>query len=241
MKRGGVFFLWLLLPAVFLVTVQELPAQKIEQNSASGAGQTSTALPSTALPSITFNRFWNNFTPQSVTVTVSANGAGKYSSRNPEKTGDDVDAFQTEFTMSAAGREKLFRYAKEANYFDGDFTFKKHVVASTGKKTLSYSDPARHFSTTYDYSENKAIQEITNIFAGISNTIEHGRKLQFLRRFDKLGLEEELKAMEDAAESHNLAELQIIQPTLDSIAQDSAILNIARQRAKKLLLKANSE
>jgi len=241
MKRGGVFFLWLLLPAVFLVTVQELPAQKIQQNSASGAGQTSAPLPSTALPSITFNRFWNNFTPQSVTMTVSLNGSGKYSSRNPEKTGDDVDAFQTEFTMSAAGREKLFRYAKEANYFDGDFTFKKHVVASTGKKTLSYSDPARHFSTTYDYSENKAIQEITNIFAGISNTIEHGRKLQFLRRFDKLGLEEELKAMEDAAESHNLAELQIIQPTLDSIAQDSAILNIARQRAKKLLLKANSE
>jgi hypothetical protein len=174
-------------------------------------------------------------------MTVAANGAGKYSSRNPEKTGDDVDDFQTEFTVSPATRDKLFRYAKEANYFDGDFTFKKHVVASTGKKTLSYSDPARHFSTTYDYSENKAIQEITNILSGISNTIEHGRKLVFLRRFDKLGLEEELKAMENAAESHNLAELQIIRATLESIAQDSTILNIARQRAKKLAAKANSE
>jgi len=236
MKRGGVIFLWLLLSAVFLLTVQELPAQNIEQNSSVVANQTSTAV-----PSITFDRFWNNFTPQSVTMTVSANGAGKYSSRNPEKTGDDVDDFQTEFTMSPAGRDKLFRYAKEANYFDGDFTFKKHVVASTGKKTLSYSDVTRHFSTTYDYSENKAIQEITNILTGVSNTIEHGRKLKFLRRFDKLGLEEELKAMEDAAESHNLAELQIIRATLESIAEDSTILNIARQRAKKLLLKANSE
>jgi hypothetical protein len=235
MKRGSVIFLWLLLPAVFFMTVQTLLAQKIEQNSASGAGQTSTAV-----PSITFDRFWSTFTPQSVTMTVSANGAGKYSSRNPEKTGDDVDDFQTEFTISPAGRDKLFRDAKEANYFDGDFTFKKHVVASTGKKTLSYSDPVRHFSTTFDYSENKAIQEITNIFAGISNTIEHGRKLQFLRRFDKLGLEEELKTMEDAVESHNLAELQIIRATLESIAQDSTVLNIARQRAKKLLLKANS-
>jgi hypothetical protein len=62
-----------------------------------------------------------------------------------------------------------------------------------------------------------------------------------LRRFDKLGLEEELKAMENAAESHNLAELQIIQPTLESIAQDSTVLNIARKRAKKLAAKANSE
>jgi hypothetical protein len=234
MKRGSVIFLWLL-PATLLVG-QTLPAQKLEQNSAAGAGQNSVAA-----PSITFDRFWSNFTPQSVTLTVSANGAAKYRSRNPEKTGDDVDDFQTEFTISPAARDKLFRYAKEANYFDGDFTFKKHVVASTGKKTLSYSDPARHFSTTYDYSENKAIQEITNIFSGISNTIEHGRKLKFLRRFDKLGLEEELKAMENAAEGHNLAELQIIQPTLQSIAEDTAVLNIARKRAKKLLAKANSE
>ena len=95
--------------------------------------------------------------------------------------------------MSAADRDKIFRYAREANYFNGDFSFKKHAVASTGKKTLTYVDPARHFQTTYDYSENKAIQEITSIFKGISNTIEHGRKLQFLRRFDKLGLEAELK------------------------------------------------
>jgi len=35
--------------------------------------------------------------------------------------------------------------------------------------------------------------------------------------------------------------LQIIAPTLDSIAGDRSILNIARQRAQKLLAKANSE
>jgi hypothetical protein len=230
MKRGGVIFLWLLLLAILFAAVQELPAQNCGQNPGAAA-----------LASITFVRVWNNFTPQSVTMTVSANGAAKYSSRNPEKTGDDVDDFQTEFTMSPAGRDKLFRYAKEANYFDGDFNFKKHVVASTGRKTLSYSDPTRHFSASYDYSENRAIQEITNVFSGISNTIEHGRKLKFLRRFDKLGLEDELKAMEEAAESHNLAELQIIRPTLESIAEDGSVLNIARQRAKRLLAKAKSE
>jgi len=235
MKRSGIIFLWLL-SATLLLTGHMLPAQNSEQNSAVVGGQNSAAV-----PSITFNRLWSSFTPQSVTMTVSANGAGEYRSRNPEKSGDDVDDFQTDFTVSPACRDKLFRYAKEAGYFDGDFTFKKHVVASTGKKTLSYSDPARHFSTTYDYSENKAIQEITNILAGTSATIEHGRKLQFLHRFDKLGLEEELKGMEAAMESHNLAELQIIRPTLESIAADSAVLNIARQRAKRLLAKANSE
>lgn len=194
-----------------------------------------------AAPSITFERVWDDFSPQSVTITVSANGAAKYSSRDPGKNGDEADEYQTEFTMSPARLEKLFRYAKEADYFQGDFTFKKHTVASTGKKTLTYADASRHFTTVYDYSEHKAIQEITSIFMGISNTIEHGRKLQFLRRFDKLGLEAELKVMEDAAESHSLVELQLIAPTLESIAEDPAILNIARQRAHRLLAKANSE
>jgi len=224
MKRAFGIFIVLVL-AVLISQQQAAWAQKPDQ----------------ATPSITFERVWEEFTPQSVTITISANGATKYSSRNPGKTGDDADEYQTEFTMSRDRCDKLFRYAGEANYFQGDFTFKKHAVASTGKKTLAYVDGAWHFNTTYDYSEHKAIQEITSIFMGISSTIEHGRKLQFLRRFDKLGLEAELKAMEDAAESHSLVEIQLIAPTLESIAEDHAILNIARQRAHRLLAKANSE
>jgi hypothetical protein len=195
------------------------------------------------IPTITFDRIWEAYTPQEVTITVQAGGTAKYLSRNPFKTpeaGADPD-YSIEFTMSNPNRDKLFRYAKEANYFNGDFSYKKHAVSSTGKKTLTYADEIKHFETSYDYTENKAIQEITNILQGISNTLEQGRKLQYLRRFDRLGLEAELKGMENAEESHNLAELQLIAPTLESIANDPAILNIARQRAKRLLAKSGSE
>jgi len=200
--------------------------------------------PNPAVPTITFERVWEAFTPQSVTIAVQSTGPVKYISRNPLKPPDQADPdpdFVLEFTMSSFNRDKLFRYAKEARYFNGDFSFRKHVVSSTGKKTLTYADPSQHFETTYDYSENKAIEEITDIFLGLSSTIEHGRKLQFLRRFDKLGLEAELKAMEDAAANHNLAELQVIASTLESIANDATVLNIARQRAKRLLAKSSSE
>jgi hypothetical protein len=197
-----------------------------------------------SLPTITFDRVWEQYTPQNIDIKVQATGPAKYLSRNPfsppEQAGQDPD-YLLEFTISARNQARLFRDAKEANYFNGDFNYKKHVVASTGKKTLTYADHDRYFETTYDYSDNKAIQDITDIFQGISNTIEHGRKLQYLHRFDKLGLEAELKAMEDAAASHSLVELQIIAPTLKSIAEDSAILNIARQRAQRLLAKTNSE
>ncbi|HEY2499735.1 MAG TPA: hypothetical protein VGK24_21960 [Candidatus Angelobacter sp.] len=206
------------------------------------------------IPTIAYDRLWDAYTPQNVNIVVEAMGSTHYLSRNPLKPPNqahnpfnppdqavsDPD-FTLEFTMSAANRNKIFRLAQQANYFNGDFAFKKHTVASSGKKTLTYADEARHFETTYDYSENKAIEEITNLFQGISNTIEHGRKLQFLHRFDKLGLEAELKDMESAMEGHNLRELQVIAPTLESIAKDAAVLNIARQRAKRLLAKAGSE
>jgi hypothetical protein len=225
MKRAGLIFILIVLPAALA-----LWGQNEQQNP--------------VLPTITFDRVWEAYKPQDVTITVQSTGSAKYLSRNPftppDQTGADPD-YMLDFTVSTRNQGRLFRDAREANYFNGDFSYKKHVVASTGKKTLTYSDPVRHFSTTYDYSDNKVIEEITNIFSGISNTIEHGRKLVFLHRFDKLGLEEELKGMESAAEGHNLVEIQIIAPTLKSIADDRTVLNIARQRAKRLLAKANSE
>jgi hypothetical protein len=223
-----------LLIAAALLAALLLQAQIAEQTPAQNP----------VVPTITYDRVWEPYTPQEITFTAQSTGPTRYLSRNPFKTPDqrqtDPD-FTLEFTLSAATRDKLFRLAKEANYFHGDFTYKKHAVSSTGKKTLTYADQARHFETTYDYTENKEIQEITNIFQGISNTIEHGRKLEYLRRFDKLGLEEELKGMESLEESNFLAELQLIAPTLESIANDPAILNIARQRARRLLAKIPSE
>jgi hypothetical protein len=224
MKRAGLIIFLLILAAQLALSGQDTQQNPIR-------------------PTITFDRVWEAYKPQNVTITVQSTGSARYVSRNPftpPEPGADPD-YTLDFTLSSRSQQKLFREAREANYFDGDFSFKKHVVASTGKKTLTYSDPVRHFSTTYDYSDNKAIEEITNLFSGISNTIEHGRKLAYLHRFDKLGLEDELKAMEDAAESHNLAEVQIIAPMLKSIQDDTKVLNIARQRAKRLLAKAKSE
>jgi hypothetical protein len=82
---------------------------------------------------------------------------------------------------------------------------------------------------------------LAHLFGGISNTIEFGRKLEFKHKYDKLGLEGELKAMENAVENHNLAELQLIAPTLQSIADDSSVMNIARARARRLLSKASNK
>lgn len=193
------------------------------------------------LPTVSYEVFWEEATPQAYTITVQPTGKAKYMSRNPTKPADsngpqDED-YELEFNISPANIQKIFALAGQAGYFNGDFDYKKHAVANTGKKTLTYADADRHFHTTYNWSENPAIDRLTRLFGGISNTIENGRRLQFLRRFDKLGLEAALKGMEEMAENENLAEIQIIAPLLENIANDSSVLNIARARARRLLAK----
>lgn len=198
-----------------------------------------TQISAVPVPTITYNNDWPASTPQKFNIVVKSDGSAHYSCSSPTRANEDSTAgdedYELDFTLSAANRDKVFKLAEQANFFNGDFDFRKHAVANTGKKTLSYVDPAKRFQTVFNYSDNPAIQELTSIFQGISTTLQHGRKLQFLRRFDRLGLDTELKYAEQNAESHNLAELQLIAPILESIANDKAILNIARQRASRLL------
>ncbi len=62
-----------------------------------------------------------------------------------------------------------------------------------GRKTLRYSGPDGEGSCVYNFSENKNVVELTDLFQGIVRTLEVGRKLDFDHRFDRLGLDEETR------------------------------------------------
>src|SRR6516162_4448210 len=189
--------------------------------------QNPTSAENPAIPTVTFDCLWEASTPQEYTITVRSTGSARYVSSNPARTPEDRAQdpdYEREFAFSSAGSARVFALAAQAKYFEGNFEYKKHQIANTGRKTLSYADMVRHFQTTYNWSENPAIDELTRYFQGVSSTIEHGRKLEFLHRYDKLGLEEHLKGMEGEAQNHYLAELGIIAPVLESIAGDSSVL-----------------
>lgn len=195
-----------------------------------------------ARSSVTFDLFWEAATPQRYRITVDDSGSARYESHTPGRPAEgrssapsEPDDFETAITVSGTLVEQIFQIARELDYFNGDWDYKKHAIANTGKKTFTYADSVRKFQTTCNYSENKSMQKITAIFEGISLTLEHGRKLQFLLRFDKLGLESELSGMEDMAARNDLYELHLIAPVLRKIAGDTRILHLARQRAERLL------
>ena len=191
-----------------------------------------------ALPVVTFTQAFPQVEPAFFSLRIDSAGHALYESRReegPPGLPQLGEPNRIEFQVSQATVLHIFELARSLDYFQGDWDFKKHRIADSGRKTLGYSDSARTHETTYNWSENRAIQELTEIFQGISNTQEAAHELDRLRRYDRLGLDQQLGHMEEMAKSGWLRELQVIAPLLEKLAADPEIMNIARQRAQRLL------
>lgn len=204
------------------------------------AAQNSTPVPDAApaFPSVTFTQAFPRATPAYLSLRIDSAGHATYESRREEGEPSQRElgeSYRVEFEISQATAHRVFELAQSLDYFQGDWDFKKHRIADTGRKTLIYADSTRTLQTTYNWSENRAIQELTEIFQGISNTQEAAYELTRLRRYDRLGLNRQLERMEEMAKGGWLRELQVIAPLLEKLATDREIMHIARQRAQRLL------
>jgi hypothetical protein len=96
---------------------------------------------SPASATITFDRVWDQITPQNITLAVAADGHTKYVSHSDAKPPDttEADDYKTEFTITPSCREKIFRYAKDTNYFQGDFSYKKRVFRTRWNMAESWN------------------------------------------------------------------------------------------------------
>ena len=185
---------------------------------------------------VEFNFQWNQGIPwQSYSIQVQADGKTHFAGTpNPPQGGDDDPVLQ-DFIMSEANRQKTFDLAKKLNYFRGDFDSHLKHIAQTGAKTLVYKSAQVQGSTTYNYSQNPDVQQLTQLFLGLANTLDFGRKLTFQYRFDKLGMDQLLREIEEQQASHQVEELSAIEPILRKIANDSNLMHITRQSAQHLL------
>jgi hypothetical protein len=190
---------------------------------------------------VAFKFEWDQGRPWvSYTITVDDAGNAHFQGvGNPTDSGDG-DSFSQDFTMSDANRQKIFELAKKTDYFQGTFETKQKNIAKTGQKTLQFhgkSDGGAglNTSTTYNFSPNTDIEELTRLFQSIALTLDFGRKLAFQYRFDKLGMDDKLKSLQDMQASHFAEEVGAIAPILQKIASDPNMMHISRVTAKQLL------
>jgi len=195
----------------------------------------------TATPTVSFNVDDAIVPPDHYSITVASDGSTAYESTDKgKKDVEALDPYQLKFTMSQATLKKIFALTEAANHFHGNFAF-KGKVAHTGTKTLRYTDQNLDLKQTYEWSQDPSIQQLTTIFEGIAAVQETSRHLRFLKRFDKLSIDSELKGLESRAGAGEVFELHTIAPLLQNITNDVTLLKTARERARKLLERAQRE
>jgi hypothetical protein len=195
------------------------------------------ATPAPAHATITYIFDWPQGIPWTkFSIEVQSDGKAHFDGTpHPEANNSDTDPVQQDFTMSASNRERIFDLAQELNYFQGDLDAHIKHIAQTGQKTLQYQSPQVRGTATFNWSQNPDVKELTQLFTGIATTIDYGRKLEFQYRFDKLGMADRLKELEELKANQEVAELHLITPILRKIADDPNVMNIARQSAQHLL------
>ena len=187
-------------------------------------------------PVVTFTLDFPGSQPEHYSLRVQSDGVAHYeSSGRLSPDSDETDSFDLDFTASSATRQKIFELAARAGYFQKDLDSHHKNIAFTGKKTLSYNDGKHRGESTFNYSSQLAVHELTNLFQDLSTTLEFGRRLHYDHRYQKLALDEELKRMEEMARTSPLVELTAIAPILQQIIGDSTVMNISRARAQRLL------
>jgi hypothetical protein len=188
---------------------------------------------------VTFTLDFPNSQPEHYSIRVQSDGTAHYqSSGRLSANSDETDNFDLDFNTTGETRLKIFGLAAKAGYFQKDVDSHRKNIAFSGKKTLGYKDAQRTGESTYIYSSNAAVEELTGLMQSLSVTLEFGHRLQYDRRFQKLALDEELKQMEQLARSNELVEVTVIRPILDQIIADPSVMNVTRARAQQLLERA---
>ncbi len=188
------------------------------------------------------------------TIAVRENGRATYHAElapitpagGRPQTGDAADVpappppVDREIIISPETTAKIFELARATDRFHVECASKAKNIADTGSKTLKYAGPDGQGQCIYNYTEIKPIATLTDIFQTTALTIEMGRKLDFKRRFDRLGLDAEMITLGNLLEAHQASEVGTIAPTLRAIAGDTELLQRVRLRAAKMLEQADA-
>jgi hypothetical protein len=232
--RNAIFAALVLLPLLCGATLRAQRSSESESESKTAA-EVSFAFERTGLPVPRF------------TLTVNRNGLGTYTGDQAQPVVRGVPAqpatlaFERKFALSSQTTRRIFALADELEHFNIACAAKAMYMADTGTKTLTYAAPGTTHSCTYNYTENKNVSALTGLFLAIAETMDEGRALDHLHRYDRLGLDAELQSFSREVAEGRAVELGTIASTLRAIAEDADLMQRVRTQARALLTMVSLE
>jgi hypothetical protein len=110
-----------------------------------------------------------------------------------------------------------------------------------GKKTFIYEDDSRRAEVSYNFTTNKAAEELRQLLENLARSRVLIAELQHRLVFDRLGLMESVRKLERQFNDGRLAEVEQFIPVLEKVVADSRLMELARTRARSLLRRFRGE
>ncbi len=178
---------------------------------------------------ITFRKVFKSSYPEFVEIKVSDAGPGTYDIRQL-----DEEPNPRPLDVGAPLAQRIFQLAATLHDFQGVSLDVHRRIANLGQKTLRYEKGTETHEVTFNYTLNDSATQLLDIFEGITREETDLSDLQRTAKYDRLGVNDVLMQIENDYNKKLLPEPDRLLPTLDLIASDQKIIDIARERARTL-------
>jgi hypothetical protein len=180
--------------------------------------------------------------PAQWTLEFHPDGTGHFKSqRGQAMSGEDIEApnIDKDVRLSAQFAAHVFQLAERKELFKRGCD--SHMkVAFQGTKTLTYTGPAGRGSCAFNYSKDQEIEALGDSMVSVAATLIEGARLQMLLLHDRLGLDKETEVLVESAAQGRAQQIGSIRDILERLAEDPAVLERVKRRARILLTKADS-
>ena len=185
---------------------------------------------------ITFRKVFRSSYPEFIEIKVDESGSGTYDIR---QLGDEPSP--QPMKVGAPLVQKIFELAAKLHNFNGVELEMHRQIANLGEKTFRYDRGGETHSVTFNYTTDRAAEQLLDIFEGLSRQQTDLSDLIRTMRYDRLGVNDVLLQIERDYDHKLLPEPQALLPPLDQLASDSHYIDIARERARTLAAQIRSQ
>jgi hypothetical protein len=168
---------------------------------------------------------------ESYGVELDGNGNGQFYFN---KRNEDEIKLPVKLRASAIGTlRSLFEKADFLNE-SRDFVSQRKV-ADMGLKTVRFSTGSKQREVAYNYTEDRALQEITTFFENLCQQERALFEMDLALKYDRLGIPKKLDELDSSLNAKRVVAPERFAPVLEKIYADQTLMNLARKEAKKLL------
>jgi len=170
---------------------------------------------------------------ESYGVELDGNGNGQFyfNKRNE-------DEIRSQVTLRASAMQTLRALFEKADFLNESRDFvSQRKVADMGLKTVRFGTGSKQREVAYNYTEDRALQEITTFFENLCQQERALFEMDLALKYDRLGIPKKLDELDSSLNARRVVAPERFAPVLEKIYADQTLMNLARKEAKKLLVR----